>query len=359
MKWISSIIIILTILLTACVKEDHFGLSSYGNIKTFLVSNQSGNAVINSNTMTVVVEIPAGIDLAGITIQDLELSSFATTDTKVGDVLDLSNPQYIDITAEDGSIHSWTIQSDVASNDPQLDNYDLNAWYLTGSGYYEPGSNATSTVWGTGNPGTQILNLLATTPYDLGNDNKAAKMETLDNGALPASLGMPISAGSIFTGYFNSDNLDPTDPTAAIEFGTPFAGRPVNIQFKYQFQPGEVNRDRDGNELGYPDKLDIYALLEVRLGGTTERLATAWFRSADPNDMLTTMEIPFTYGELDDSFPDYMKPEDNVYVSADSAAFVLPTHITFVASSSYDGANFAGAIGSVLIVDDVEMVYEN
>lgn len=359
MKRISTIIIILSIFLTACVKEDHFGLSGYGNIKTFLVSNQSGNALINSNTKTVIVDIPAGIDLASITIQDLALSSFATTDIKIGDLLDLSTPQYINITAEDGSIHSWTIQSDVASNNPQLDNYDLNAWYLTASGYYEPGSDAASTIWGTGNPGTQILNLLATTPYDLGEDNKAAKMETLDNGALPAGLGMPISAGSLFTGYFNPDNLDPTDPTAAIEFGTPFAGRPVKMQFKYQFQPGETNKDKDGNELSYPDMLDIYALLEVRLGGTTERLATAWFRSADPMDVLTHKEFFFTYGELDDSFPDYMKPADNIYVSADSAAFVLPTHITFVASSSYDGANFAGAIGSVLIIDDVEMVYEN
>ena len=73
---------------------------------------------------------------------------------------------------------------------------------------------------------------------------------------------------------------------------------------------------------------------------------------------LTSIEILFTYGELDNTFPDYMKPPDNAYVSTDSAAFALPTHITFVASSSFDGANFAGAVGSVLIVDDIEMVYE-
>ena len=53
-----------------------------------------------------------------------------------------------------------------------------------------------------------------------------------------------------------------------------------------------------------------------------------------------------------------MKPLDHGFVSTDSASFVLPNHITFVASSSFDGANFAGAIGSVLIIDDIEMVYE-
>jgi hypothetical protein len=53
-----------------------------------------------------------------------------------------------------------------------------------------------------------------------------------------------------------------------------------------------------------------------------------------------------------------MYPENNAYVSDDLAQFALPTHITFVASSSFDGANFAGAIDSTLIIDDVELVYE-
>ena len=99
-------------------------------------------------------------------------------------------------------------------------------------------------------------------------------------------------------------------------------------------------------------------MLEVRFSGKIQRLGTAWLRSSDGSSALNTIEIPFNYGALDSSFPDYMKPVDGVYVSQDSAQFVLPTHITFVASSSYDGANFAGAIGSELIIDDVEMVYD-
>jgi hypothetical protein len=351
-------ILLLATVLTSCVKEDYFGLSGYGNIKSFLVSNQAGKAMISNDSMSVVVEIPAGIDLSIITIQTLEVSSFASADKSVGDQLDLNEPAFITVKAEDGSTHVWTVSSFIATEDPQLDNWHLDDWYQTVSDYYEPGSSAESTIWGTGNPGTQLLNKLATTPLDLGGNNNAAKMETLYNGLLPASLGMPISAGSLFTGYFNPDNLDPADPQAAIEFGTPFTGRPVKLRFKYQFEAGEVNKDREGNELNYPDMLDIYALLEIRLNGVTERLATAWFRSSETVENLTSLEIVFTYGELDNTFPEYMKPPDNAYVSTDSAAFALPTHITFVASSSYDGANFAGAVGSVLIVDDIEMLYE-
>lgn len=352
------IIIILATQVISCVNEEYFGLSSYGNIKTIVVSNQASNAVINSTEKTVKVEIPGGVDLTAITIQQLQLSSFATADKNAGDIINLNEPVPITVTAEDGSKHVWTIISFVASSTPQLKDGDFNKWYKTSKDYYEPGESATTTIWGTGNAGTQILNKLATIPEDLGNGNYAVKMITLDNGALAAAFGTPISAGSVFTGFFDSDKIDPSNPQAAINFGVPFSGRPLKMRFKYKYQPGNVNKNKDGEVLSYSDMLDIYALLEIRINGKTERLATVWFRSSEAINEFTSKELTFTYGELDQSFPSYMFPIDHGFVSADSASFILPTHITFVASSSYDGANFAGAIGSSLILDDVEMIYQ-
>ncbi|MCY1719975.1 PCMD domain-containing protein [Prolixibacteraceae bacterium Z1-6] len=323
-----------------------------------MVSNQSGYATIDNTLKLITVEIPAGVDLTEVSIVIFEISTFAQADVSVGDKLDLSDDATILVTAEDGTIHNWTVKSFVASATPQLDNWDLNEWYKTSSGYFEPGADAATTIWRTGNPGTQILNKLATIPYDMGSGNLAAHLETLDNGKLAGTFGAPISAGSIYTGVFDSEKIDPSNPQAAIDFGTPFVGRPIKIQFKYSYQPGDVNKDKQGNVLSYGDACDIYVLLEVRLGGKTERLATAWFRSDQTQDELTNKEVVFTYGELDDNFPEYMFPLDHGFVSADSAQFILPTHITFVASSSFDGANFAGAIGSKLIIDDIVMVYE-
>lgn len=343
---------------TSCIKEDHFGESEYANIKKMEVSNQSGNAVINSADATVTVEIPGGVDLSEITIQTLELSSFATSDKQVGDVIDLSDDVVLTIVSENGTSRQWTISAFVASAEPQLDNGNLNQWYKTATNYYEPGASAETTIWGTGNGGTQLLNKLATIPKDLGDGNLAAQMETLDNGPLGQLAGTPISSGSLFTGFFNPDKISTTNPEAAIEFGTPFAGRPGKIKMKYSYTPGEVNKDKSGTVLDTGDACDIYALLEVRLDGNIERLATAWFRSDDLQSDLVTVEIPFTYGALDNSFPGYMHPENGQFVDADSALFMLPTHIVFVASSSYDGANFAGAVGSTLVVDDVELIYE-
>ncbi|MDX8337932.1 PCMD domain-containing protein [Draconibacterium sp. IB214405] len=351
-------IIAILLVLFSCVKEDHFGLSPYGNIKKFLVSNQAGNATIDTDLKTVTIEIPGGVELSSLVIQELELSSFATADKAVGDVIDLSSDATITVIAEDGSTTAWIIETFVASATPQLDNGDLNTWYKTSSGYYEPGTDAASTIWGTGNPGTQILGKIATTPYDLGSGNMAALMETYDLGLAGVPLKTPIAAGSLFTGYFDSDKLDPTDPEAAIAFGTPFTGRPDKIRFTYSYVPGDVNEDRYGNVLDYGDNCDIYAFLEVRLGGTTQRLGTAWFRSDENQSEMITREIEFVYGPLDDSYPDYMSPDDGNFVSGDSATYMLPTHITFVASSSYDGANFAGAVGSKLLIDDVVLVYD-
>nr|WP_319398581.1 PCMD domain-containing protein [uncultured Carboxylicivirga sp.] len=352
------IYIIIILLITSCVEEDFFGLSDYGNIKSIVVSNQASNAVIDNNSYHITLEIPGGIDLSTITIQELTLSSFAEADKKVGDILDLSTDQQIKVVSESGKEYTWTIESYVASATPQINNWQLNDWYQTSRGYYEPGADAATTVWGTGNPGSALVGKYATVPEDFGSDNYGARMETLDNGIAGIPLNTPISAGAIFTGYFDTDKIDPTNPAAATIFGTPFSGRPLAMRFTYSYKGGEKNKDRKGNVLDYPDACDIYALLEIRMDGRKERLATAWFRSPDDQEEMITVEVPFTYGKLDSSFPDYMIPDDHDFVGADSAAYALPTHISLVATSSFGGDKFEGAVGSLLIIDDIEMLYE-
>ncbi|WP_186758101.1 PCMD domain-containing protein [Echinicola salinicaeni] len=348
----------IVLILFSCVDEDFFGLSSYGNIKSIELSNQASNSVIDLAEKTVTIEFPSGIDRSTISIQQLTISTFATADKSIGDIINMNEEEEISITAEDGTVTVWKLIPLVASATPQLANSDFELWYKTNSGYYEPGESNANTIWGTGNQGTYILNKLATIPYEIEDGNLAAKMITLDNGVLGGTFGAPIAAGSIFTGVFNSDNLDPTNPEAAIDFGMPFSGRPSKLRFKYRYIPGVENKDRNGNKLPYSDMADIYAFLEVRSNGKIQRLATAWFRSGEEIADLTTMELDFYYGQLDANFPEYMFPVDQEFVSEDSAQFILPTHITLVASSSFDGVNFAGAVDSELILDDIIMVYD-
>jgi hypothetical protein len=352
-------IILIIAFSSACIKEDFFGFSSFGEIKSIEVSNQASQALINSDSKYVSIEIPGGVDLTNIVIQKLTLSSFATSDLKVGDVMDLTDSATINVTAEDGvTATTWTIMASVASKNPQLANSDFNAWYQSAEGYYEPGESAETTIWGTGNPGTKILQLFATTPLEIEDGNLAVRMETLYNGDLPANFGTPISAATIYTGKFDPDKIEISDPQAAIDFGTPFAGRPDGFKLKYSYDPGAENKDKQGNALPYGDACDIYLLLEFRSGTSVKRLATGCLRSETTVSEITDLNVDLIYGELPPEAPDYSKPENGQYVRADSAEFILPTHLTFVATSSFDGANFAGAVGSLLIIDDLEMVYK-
>lgn len=292
-------------------------------------------------------------------IQKLALSSFATSDLQLGDVINLTDSVIMNVTAEDQTtVTSWTIKAAVASNTPQLSNSDFNSWYQASEGYYEPGESAETTIWGTGNPGTKLLGLIATTPLEIEDGNLAARMETLYNGDLAAGFGTPISAATICTGKFDPDEISITDPQATIGFGTPFAGRPKSFKIKYSFGPGAENKDKQGNPLSYGDACDIYILLEVRQSSSSKRFATAWFRSDEKDESLTQLQFPLTYGELPADAPDYSKPPNGQYVRTDSAEFILPTHLNFVATSSFNGANFAGAVGRTLIIDDLELIYE-
>lgn len=343
--------------LNSCVKEDYFGLSDSADILNIQVSNQADQAQINSETHIIILNMTPGVDISKSVIQELELSSFATTSKQVGDTLNLTHDNVLEIIAENGNIVSWKLEAQYASAEPQLSNTDFNMWYQTAKGYYEPGAAADNTVWCTGNAGTSLLGLYATTPYDKDNDDYAVKMETLDNGRLSAAFGAPISAGSIMTGVFNADNIDPANPRAAIDFGTLFTGRPSALRISYSYTPGKVNKDKDGNKLDYGDMCDIYAILEVRQDDEARRLATAWFRSGDEQQDSKDLELVFSYGKLDDSFPDYMKPTNGLYVNSDIIDYVLPTHIIFVASSSYNGDHFAGAVGSTLYIDNLWLEY--
>ena len=210
-------VLTLTILFGGCLEEGYFGLSSFGEIKDIQVSNQAGNAIINSQDKTVKVEIPGGVALDQLTVQVLTLSSFATADIQTGSILDLREPVSITVTAEDGSITVWTLEAFVASSTPQLSNSDFQHWYQVNAGYYEPGEDGNTTIWGTGNPGGALLDKIATTPLEIENGNNAAHLETLDNGFLGQIAGTPITAATIYTGKFVSENIDINDPRAAVD----------------------------------------------------------------------------------------------------------------------------------------------
>ena len=354
------VIIFLAMLVSSCLKEDHFGVSSDALITNFEVHHQVGDAQIKSETKSILVELSGSVFLSHATIKKLGLSSFASSDLDVDSVLDLSSTAYINVYAEDGTLSTWSVDAIVEASHPQIRNNLLNYWYQTSSGYFEPAESeiiqTLSPVWSTNNEASNSIGVIPVVPFEIKNDNLAAHIVTMDNGTSSIKHGR-ISPGKLFTGTFNKLKHHADQPASGIEAGIEFTGRPDAFHFKYQYLPGSQNMDKDGNELSYSDGTDVYILLEVRDSTNVRRLATAWFRSQVAVENMTDENVKFTYGPLNNSYPDYMMPANGQFVPEDSAAFVLPTHLVFMATPSFAGDSLAGAVGSVLVVDDIRLEY--
>jgi len=217
-------------------------------------------------------------------------------------------------------------------------------------GYQEPGADET-TIWASGNAGVVTLGDANTTPLEISNGDFAVKMETLDMGSLAGLTGQRVAAGSLFTGYFE---LNLADPESSAHFGTAFIARPSGFSIDYAYIPGETYMDGKGNVLDEADMCDIYLLLEDRSGDEVKRIATGWFRSGEEkSDAFERITVGLVYGELPAETPEYQKPVNGLYGGPDDAV----THISFICTSSYLGNKFKGAIGSILVVDNLELFY--
>lgn len=348
MKYLSLFFVLLCV---GCVHDDHFGLSSRKVIKEFTIPNQSGTVSIDNENLTIEIPVSLDFDISSVTPTSIVLSNMASISPNENETVDFSMGNVIySVTAEDGSIAEWTVILKLQQSEIQLPNSDFNLWYDDG-GYPELGDGNNTSTWGTANKGLSLVGGYNTEPIYDGSSGNYAKMTTI---AAPAVV--RIAAATLFTGYFKDGFPSVSDPRSNINFGIPYTSLPTAFKVKYKYQFGESYEDGDGNPLSGSDAADIYVLLEQWIEQeeitTKKRVGTAWYRSSDIIANWTDLNLNITYGELSSSEPDYMKPADG-YASAGSK----PTHITVVFSSSALGDFFTGAIGSVLEVDNFELIY--
>lgn len=337
-------------LLSACIRVDEFGLSSFKEIKAFELPGQAGITTINKEEQTIQIPMAEGAALEAVTPSTVELSNFAILTPSPGVPQDFSSVVEYTVTAEDGSTAIWSVTAIPALPNPQLPNSNFDLWYAVGR-YQQPGENAESTVWGTANRALAIAGDANTNPEDLGGGDFAARLTTV-----AAPLLVRMAAATLFTGTFTEGFPNPTDPRSNIDFGTPFIGRPSSFRVDYKYMPGDSYEDANGNPLAGTDQCDVYVLLERREGSQVERIGTAWFRSGDQAPDFTNLEVTFKYGELTPADPEFAYATIREGESwGDPEA--TPTHIVVVFSSSALGDFFTGAIGSELWVNNFELIY--
>ena len=220
--------------------------------------------------------------------------------------------------------------------------------------------------WASGNPGFQLTGMGKNTMdyptlQTQGYIGKGVKLETKGTGSLGLTVGMPIAAGNLFIGSFEVGNAS-KDAKAATKFGFPFFKHPTKLEGYYKFKPGTeyisgIDKSQSPPKIVIDpsmegkDKGDIYAILyradnvndflDGNLNFDSEEKIVYIARISDTEmketDTWTHFSIPFEHRkEIEQSALDEGKYK-----------------LAVVFSSSIEGANFKGSIGSTLWIDEV------
>lgn len=234
-------------------------------------------------------------------------------------------------------------------------------WFAYGSDHVR------QDLWATGNSGF-ALSRSSAKPHEYpsvmleqGVSGKGVKLETCNTGKFGEMVKMPIAAGNLFLGSFDTQNAL-TDAMKATRFGVPVNQKPVRFTGYYKFQPGEVFKDRYGIEVpGRVDAPDAYAVL---------------YKNTDENGLPVTL-----YGDDVLTHKNIVAiarvPEFKVTGISDASVwehFDLPLeykqeldmarlrnfgyNLAVVFTSSIEGATFCGAEGSTLLIDESAIIYE-
>ena len=230
----------------------------------------------------------------------------------------------------------------------QVPNADFEYWWLNGK-VWNPWQEDGIQFWDTGNKGATTLGQSNSMPTDdtPSGTGKAAMLETKFVGI--GSLGK-LAAGNIFAGYYVR-----TDGTnGVLSFGRPFTQRPTKLRGYLKYNCTEISHSTTEYDYlkGRPDTCAVWSALidsaepfEIRTNPKDRQLF-------DPAGSEVVAYGNIQYGE---SVENYIPFEfEFKYTSTQR----VPRYILIVASASKYGDFFTGGNGSVLYIDDLELLYD-
>lgn len=197
-----------------------------------------------------------------------------------------------------------------------------------------------------------------------GRTGTALRLVTQSTGDLGAAFGKPIAAGNLFVGTFDLASAL-FNPLAATRFGVPVNRIPTRFAGYYKWQPGEVFTDAKQQAVQGPaadgkDAPRIYAVVyrnadaegkAVTLDGSNILSSPLVVAVALLDDFTVTgVAENATWVHFDLPFSQ-QAPIDNRLLDRHGYSLAL------VFTSSRGGAEFAGAIGSTLLVDDCRLTF--
>ena len=230
----------------------------------------------------------------------------------------------------------------------QVPGMHFDQWWLNGK-VWCPWDENGQQYWDTGNRGATTLGASNSVPTDdtPSGSGKAAMLETKFVGI--GALGK-LAAGNIFVGsYVRTDGTN-----GVLSFGRPFTQRPTRMRGYLKYNMSEISHSSAGfeNLKGQPDTCIVWSALidsgepfEIRTNPKDRHLF-------DPqaDDVVAYGNIQYGH-----SVSNYTEFEfEFKYTSTQR----VPTHILIVASASKYGDYFTGGNGSILYLDDLELLYD-
>lgn len=309
---------------------------------------------------------------------NFKITDKASIEPASGSLQDFTKgPVTYTVTSEDGQ---WNRTYKVAFTEPILpkskfsyENVDtLEGGFLVLNKYhqfYELNQNGEKQrFWASGNAGFALSLFSGAGPKQFptymsenGFEGNGVRLKTMYAGDLGKGMGKPIAAGNLYLGRFMVEYAA-MDPLKATEFGVQWDRDPVRITGYYKYKPGPEFTNVKMEVI--PDRIDEASIYAV------------FYNNIDPNGSQY-----FLYGE---ELADLDKIIDNPQVYKVARVSSLPPtdqwtrfemffegrdvpeeavankncNLAIVFSSSKNGAQFEGAIGSTLYIDEVEVSYE-
>ena len=302
-----------------------------------------------------------------------------------GSSVDFSNEKvyHFRVVSED-KVWSRNYSISVVHDKPSEGNLfiDYESYHLDASGKYyvwDAPEVFPDATWKNGNPGFKIskssakpMDYPSTPAVGEGPDGSdCVKLETCDTGPFGRMANMRLASGSMFNGIFDVGNAL-TAPLEATLMGSPYTHKPIQVRIWLRYEQGSVFQDRDGKPVeGVVDEPDFYIVFyrnedaegnKVQLNGgdilTNPNIVglgrLPHHYNSDGSDQLSNDPI---HG-VTDEWQEFTIP---VVYRSEIDATILENQgysIAFGSASSWQGGYFAGAIGSKLYMDNLQLFCE-
>ncbi len=221
----------------------------------------------------------------------------------------------------------------------QLHNLNFDSWskddkFPNAEGY---------TVWDSANSSGAAV---TTSPSTDAVKNYAARLES------KKAFGL-LAAGNIFTGTFEGIAFGSSGAGAKLNWGTPFTGRPLALRGYYKYSPKAIDTvsGKYADMKGETDQCQILVSLADWTSPFLVNTSIGRFVDFD-NDPGIIAFGQLNTSEESSEYVKFMLPL--VYRDGER----MPSYIIIAGASSRYGDYFTGGLGSVLLIDEFELIYD-